>query len=146
MSQVNSQIATKACTYDFNVEGDALGGKYLGLSFNPGETIIDVKVKILTAFTGAIDATDFYLQYQSPTIGLGTYFYLKNKINTGGNPINNGLGLFEKASEVSYRIGDIYNLPFPIGYLGDLNVYFTSTNSITGGALLAEFTYIKHDL
>lgn len=141
MSQVNSGIATKACTYDFAREG-ALGANvfaHAGIALLPGETILDIRVnKTLNFASSGGNATTFSLGW-GPAPSPGVYFtpFFTDTIGSLNTYIIN----LYQSPVLNKRFLDTVNNRYPTTVSQSLLLYFTSSAALTSGSCSFFITY-----
>ncbi len=148
MSQINSQIYSKACTWDFSVEGDPFpfgaAGMNLGLQINPGESIWQSGFNIITPLASPTPLVDvvtiFYI------IDLGATFRVLTDTVANINLLLGNTWFYNSANN-SYAAGaTIMQNPFAIATPGVYQIKISSTNTLTAGKIAANFNCVSHNI
>lgn len=140
MSLVNSGIGTKACVWDFHADGGLGGGNlvYSGISFKPGDVILDVRYQVFSAIAAPAVA-NFQLLW-----GTGAVLLEITPASLAGG-ILGMWGRKDAGVITTYDFGDTGTLDakahFIFGTPLNLNVNFTSFAPYTAGRVGFLITY-----
>lgn len=143
MGQLNSAIATKSCQYDFTTHG-ALGSgvvAFSGISFNPGEAILDIRVtRDLNLTSGSGSGTLFQLGW-GPTLP-APYIFATMFSDTLNN-INGYAWNLWQSNSINAKFGLGFNWRFPAVLNYNTLLYFTSNAALTAGRVNFVVTYLQ---
>lgn len=139
--QLNSDIATKSCSYDFSKNG-ALGSgvvSFSGISFNPGEAILDIRVTRRLNLTSASGSgTQFYLGW-GPTVP-APYIFATMFTDTLNNINGYAWNMWQSPTN-NAKFGLGFNWRFPATTNNNLLMYFSSNAALTAGKVDFFITY-----
>jgi len=141
MAQVNSGIGTKACTYDFGLNG-ALGANvfsFSGIAMKPGEVILDIKVTKFDNFTAG-GAGTFSLGWGPNTAGGPGVAFVPFWSDTIAN-INTYIFYLYKGAGTTTTYDQASNPRLPATLSISTSMWFTSSIALTGGRCAFYVTY-----
>lgn len=129
---VNSGIRTKSCIYDFSKDGGITGvPKYAGISFKPGEAIVDVRATILTPLNSTVGL--------GATLSLTWFIYTLYKDTLA--VFNGKLSALFSGVTANTGFQDTQHLRLPFTATTSLPVNFYTLDTITAGKVAFVITY-----
>lgn len=150
MSQLNSQIISLACDWQFKVEGDPFpkgaAGLDMGLTINPGyfvtQAFYNIMEPITTTGNPAVDTIRifFWLDFFGVTLVLSdTIANINAKfLNTWYAGVHNDQSAIPNFNSVQN--------PQPIATPGVYQIFIASTAPLTGGRIATQWTCVQLDI
>lgn len=148
MSQINSEIYSKAVSWEYSVEGDpfpsGLAGLNLGLQLNPGESVWQSGFNIVTPLVSPTPLVDVVTIFYIIDLG-ATFEVLKDTVANINARFSNTW--YYNNINASYAANAVLmQNPFAIATPGVYQIKISSTNNLTAGKILANLNCVQHNI
>jgi len=135
MGQVTSKNYQVSCTYDFSVEGGAIGSANMGVALPGGNTIMAIYYRVIIPLVTAAVNIDAGYGFTAGGIPIGTGFVnpadTVAALNGGGNWKQNTIWTPRQIA---------------VGSTLDCGIYFTTPALITAGRMIFSFNIMQNPM